>query len=315
MLLSPHPIQISCGFETMPWNAQIGLIVNKESATLPGYDHFSIPANHKDMTKFSSSDDIGFCRVSNVLRRWVREIDQTDETDGMPQVFVDTFSELVTKGMDWDEWLQQRKSENPSYLKTTHGDLMDNTYTATSNIVRWRIQGGLTIWEVDEELHRQDVQWTSFRNLNHGPLSEFVATIHLGHVISRTAQQWHGAGLLLRAADNDETVLAFIFTGQTRGASVVRVPPNRLIGQQDTIFTEYSVPCLQEPDRWPEERDKIRLGCFMEVSKRKSASVMWRISEHPNGISKRTQDFCEKVPELRNGIKDVGISCDVDEIP
>ena len=33
-----------------------------------------IPASHSEMSKFSSSSDIGFKRVSNVLLRWVQEI-------------------------------------------------------------------------------------------------------------------------------------------------------------------------------------------------------------------------------------------------
>lgn len=39
----------------------------------------SIPANHSEMTKFESSDDIGFKRISAQLRRWVQEL-RGDET-------------------------------------------------------------------------------------------------------------------------------------------------------------------------------------------------------------------------------------------
>ena len=34
----------------------------------------SIPANHREMAKFTSAQDTGFVRVKNVLNRWVREI-------------------------------------------------------------------------------------------------------------------------------------------------------------------------------------------------------------------------------------------------
>jgi pimeloyl-ACP methyl ester carboxylesterase len=37
----------------------------------------SIPANHSDIVKFTSTKDAGFVRVSNVLRRWVREIHES----------------------------------------------------------------------------------------------------------------------------------------------------------------------------------------------------------------------------------------------
>ena len=35
-----------------------------------------IPANHQNMTKFSSDEDPGFKTVSKILRRWVKDIEQ-----------------------------------------------------------------------------------------------------------------------------------------------------------------------------------------------------------------------------------------------
>lgn len=40
----------------------------------------SIPSDHSNMTKFESSRDIGFRRVSSQLRRWVREIETGEGT-------------------------------------------------------------------------------------------------------------------------------------------------------------------------------------------------------------------------------------------
>ena len=127
---------------------------------------------------------------------------------------------------------------------------MENTWGFTTrDIVQWCIRGGFVIWEIDEELYRQDAQWCSFRHMLHGSLSDFTATVHLGHVISRKPRQWNGVGLLIRAADSAGTVFGFIFTGQTREFSVVRVPTHRLVSGQDVILNESNVPCVQEQDR------------------------------------------------------------------
>ena len=56
-----------------PDSAKIGL--SKEEVN-------SIPANHSDMTKFSSPEDIGFKRVSAQLRRWIQAL--PTRNDGTP---------------------------------------------------------------------------------------------------------------------------------------------------------------------------------------------------------------------------------------
>lgn len=45
----------------------------------------SIPANHSDMAKFADQSDIGFRRVSDVLRRWVDEI-KSSSTGTQPAI-------------------------------------------------------------------------------------------------------------------------------------------------------------------------------------------------------------------------------------
>lgn len=56
------------------------IVVNADSAKIgDGREEVgSIPANHSNMTKFSSDQDIGFKRVSAQLRRWVEEIKGTN---------------------------------------------------------------------------------------------------------------------------------------------------------------------------------------------------------------------------------------------
>lgn len=62
-------IEIICFFEELPLPVA-GVVVTKESATLPPYDAQSIHANHSNMVKFSSAEDPGFTRVFASLRRW-----------------------------------------------------------------------------------------------------------------------------------------------------------------------------------------------------------------------------------------------------
>lgn len=55
-------------------------IVESWSSTI-GYLHesrSSLHANHRDMTKCSSADDINFIRISSILRRWVDEVESTE---------------------------------------------------------------------------------------------------------------------------------------------------------------------------------------------------------------------------------------------
>ncbi len=50
--------------------------VEPDSAKIGGVEEGldSIPANHRNMTKFGSAEDVGFTRVSAQLKVWVEEI-------------------------------------------------------------------------------------------------------------------------------------------------------------------------------------------------------------------------------------------------
>ena len=54
----------------------IGKAGSKESATLEGYNCFSIHANHSDMVKFASAEENGHKRLLGVLDRWASEVGQ-----------------------------------------------------------------------------------------------------------------------------------------------------------------------------------------------------------------------------------------------
>lgn len=53
-------------------------IVLQHSAILPGYNPIEICANHMDITKFATVDDVGFVAVSAELRRWVKNLAVTE---------------------------------------------------------------------------------------------------------------------------------------------------------------------------------------------------------------------------------------------
>ncbi|KAL9578768.1 MAG: hypothetical protein Q9212_005509 [Teloschistes hypoglaucus] len=66
--------------ETRKWLVFNTMVVDADSAKIGDAreEVGSIPASHSKMTKFASSDDIGFKRISAQLRRWVQEL-RTDE--------------------------------------------------------------------------------------------------------------------------------------------------------------------------------------------------------------------------------------------
>jgi len=61
--------EVTCFFEQLPLPL-VGTVVSKDSATIEGYNSFSIYANHRDMTKFTSAEDTGFRRLRGELVRW-----------------------------------------------------------------------------------------------------------------------------------------------------------------------------------------------------------------------------------------------------
>jgi protein SERAC1 len=63
-------IEVVCFYEELP-TPTLGKIVESESAVLRGYRNCSIHANHRDMTKFSGSTDIGYTQVRATLTGWV----------------------------------------------------------------------------------------------------------------------------------------------------------------------------------------------------------------------------------------------------
>ena len=70
---SGRRLEVTCFFEELPL-PMVGKIVSRESATLEGYNRFSVHANHSDMVKFGSADDNGFKRLLGELVRWESQV-------------------------------------------------------------------------------------------------------------------------------------------------------------------------------------------------------------------------------------------------
>ncbi|KAJ5935568.1 alpha/beta-hydrolase [Penicillium verhagenii] len=70
---SGRGIGVTCFFEELPFPV-VGRIVTEESATLDGYEIYSIYANHRDMVRFGSEEDPGFKRLLWKLLAWTPQV-------------------------------------------------------------------------------------------------------------------------------------------------------------------------------------------------------------------------------------------------
>ncbi|KAI8625167.1 hypothetical protein F5Y19DRAFT_451220 [Xylariaceae sp. FL1651] len=67
------PWDITSFYEELPM-AGIGEVVPKESAVLPGYPAIGIHRDHRDIARFSTSEDPGYVSIVGELRRWIEYI-------------------------------------------------------------------------------------------------------------------------------------------------------------------------------------------------------------------------------------------------
>ena len=52
----------------------MGKVVSRETAVFDGYDPISLYADHANMVRFASANDVGFQRVAKEMSRWEEEI-------------------------------------------------------------------------------------------------------------------------------------------------------------------------------------------------------------------------------------------------
>lgn len=78
-------VEVACFFEEYAMykaKKKIGIIVLKESASLPGIDPQPIQANHVDMCRFEDEDREGYKRISQKLSQWISGLDKRSEGSG-----------------------------------------------------------------------------------------------------------------------------------------------------------------------------------------------------------------------------------------
>ncbi|MCJ1248031.1 hypothetical protein MMC30_005246 [Trapelia coarctata] len=71
--LGGAPINIVCFYEELAVRT-IGVIVPHRSEQISGYNSVGVHANHQDMTKFGSSTDLGYLKVSAEISRWIGQL-------------------------------------------------------------------------------------------------------------------------------------------------------------------------------------------------------------------------------------------------
>lgn len=65
-------INIACFYEVLPLRGRIK-IVDKDSATISGFNNVSVHADHRNIARFKSKDDPGYKHITGTLGMWVKE--------------------------------------------------------------------------------------------------------------------------------------------------------------------------------------------------------------------------------------------------
>ena len=65
-------VRIACFYEVLPLRGRIK-IVDKDSATISGYNNVSIHADHRNIARFKNQDDPGYKHITGTLGMWVNE--------------------------------------------------------------------------------------------------------------------------------------------------------------------------------------------------------------------------------------------------
>lgn len=71
-------IDITCFYEELELPI-VGVVVDKNSAKLGGFSRIGIHANHMNVTKYASPDDVGYKRVKQEILRWLAGLQLEDD--------------------------------------------------------------------------------------------------------------------------------------------------------------------------------------------------------------------------------------------
>ncbi|KAK8154564.1 hypothetical protein IWX90DRAFT_443611 [Phyllosticta citrichinensis] len=78
-------LDVACFFEEHPIRIakSFGLVVDKDSATIPGKKPLPIPANHREMCRFAFPEHSGFRSVSNQLCQWITALESPSSEEAV----------------------------------------------------------------------------------------------------------------------------------------------------------------------------------------------------------------------------------------
>jgi hypothetical protein len=80
---SRNPVEIACFFEEYPTyvaGKNMGMIVSKSAAVIPGVDPLSIAANHVNMCRFEDEYRNGYITIVNLLNHWIASLERKANT-------------------------------------------------------------------------------------------------------------------------------------------------------------------------------------------------------------------------------------------
>ena len=123
-----NEIQIVCFYETLPMHSLLQ-IVSFESAILPGYNHISIHADHKNMVKILSKNDNSFVQFSGILRRWKNWATEKVASIGLSIDRIEKYREQCLRSLSFPEMRYRRSDISSPIPDTCDWILEDKFYT------------------------------------------------------------------------------------------------------------------------------------------------------------------------------------------
>ncbi len=75
--ISKKPLKVACFFErysTVVRQKDIGVIVEKSSASFKGEDPIPVDNDHRGMCRFRDREEKGFKDAAGILRHWIKEL-------------------------------------------------------------------------------------------------------------------------------------------------------------------------------------------------------------------------------------------------
>ncbi|KAI9662268.1 MAG: hypothetical protein M1821_008435 [Bathelium mastoideum] len=142
-------VHVTCFWEELELPV-VGRVVTEESATIRGYPHYSIAANHMDITKFASKADAGYTSIRRELRRWIKPLLSSQPPRDDSQLGSDVQEFLRSLDFDGcDSW--QTRTAGPfqgtfQWIIPDSGEVRDVQAEAALGFRQWLLDGQSIFW-------------------------------------------------------------------------------------------------------------------------------------------------------------------------